>query len=376
MIALATPVAITQLAQILLGFTDTVMVGRIGPDALASIALGNSTFFALVIFGIGTMNGVSPMVSQAFGAGDAEGVGRSVRQGFWLGLFIALPIIVFLQIGAGPFLLAIGQDPVVVDLTEDYLFAVSWGVIPFLWYIAERSFTEGVSRPMPALIIAIFGVIVNIFANYTLMFGNFGFPALGVVGTGWATAIVYWAMFLCLGLFIHLSPGTRDFDPFRHIRKPDPLYLKELARIGWPIGVSFFLEASLFMATAMIMGLISTTALAAHQVAIQCAAATFMIPLGIGLATSVRVGQATGRGDPDGAARAGATGMLLALVFMMMTAVLFWTVPRSIVSLFLDLQKPEKHTRGGDGCGYAGNRQRYSSFLTGFRLAPEEHSEG
>ncbi|NND71809.1 MAG: MATE family efflux transporter [Rhodothermales bacterium] len=336
MLLLAAPVALTQLAQILLGFTDTVMAGRLGPDAVASIALGNATFFVFVIFGIGAMNGVGPMVSQAFGAGDTIGVGRSVRQGFWLGLFISIPIVLFLQYGAGPFLYWIGQDPDLVVLSERYLYAVSWGVPPFLWYIAERSFAEGVSQPLPALIIAIAGIGVNIIANTALMFGRFGFPEMGVVGTGWASAVVYWVMFVSLGVYIHFSRRTREYDPFKHVRKPDLLYLKELTRIGWPIGVSFFLEASLFMATAMMMGLVSKNALAAHQVAIQCAAATFMIPLGIGLATAVRVGQATGRKDPAGAARAGYTGMALALCFMFVTAIMFWTMPRPIVTLFFD----------------------------------------
>ena len=336
MLLLAAPVALTQLAQILLGFTDTVMAGRLGPDAVAAIALGNATFFVFVIFGIGAMNGVGPMVAQAFGAGDFEAVGRSVRQGFWLGFFISVPILLFLQYGAEPFLYAIGQDPDLVTLSVQYLFAVSWGVPPFLWYIAERSFAEGVSQPLPALVIAMVGIGVNILANTALMFGKFGFPELGVVGTGWASAIVYWAMFGFLGIYIHYSKRTRDYDPFKHIRKPDFLYLKELTRLGWPIGVSFFLEASLFMATAMMMGLVSKNALAAHQVAIQCAAATFMIPLGIGLATSVRVGQATGRRDPVAASQAGYTGMALALCFMLVTAILFWTLPRPIVTLFFD----------------------------------------
>lgn len=340
MLALAAPVAFTQLAQILLGFTDTVMVGRLGPEALAAIALGNTMFFALIVFGIGAMNGVSPMVSQAYGAGDIEGIGRSVRQGFWLGLFISIPIMLFLQFGAGPFLLAIGQEPETVKVAASYMFAMSWGVIPFLWYIAERSFAEGISRPLPALLTAIAGIGLNIGANYVLIFGKFGFPALGVVGSGIASATIYWLMFFVLGTIIHFSRSTKQYDPFRNIRKPDPLYLKEMARIGWPIGVSFFLEASLFMATALMMGILGTEDLAAHYVAIQCAATTFMIPLGVGLATAVRVGQARGRGDIEGVATAGLTGMLVASCFMLVTATAFWTLPRPIISIFLDLSDP------------------------------------
>lgn len=337
MLGLAAPVAFTQLFQILLGFTDTAMVARLGAEPLAAIALGNAMFFAVMVFGIGAMNGVSPMVSQAYGAGDFEGIGRSVRQGFWLGLFIAIPIMLFFQYGASRFLLAIGQKPSTVAITEGYLKAMSWGVIPFLWYIAERSFAEGISRPLPAALIALLGVLANIGANYVLIFGKLGLPAMGVVGSGWASVIVYWVMFYGLAAFIHHSKSMRKYDPFHNLRKPDPVYLKEMARIGWPIGVSFFLEASLFMATAFMMGLIDTRSLAAHQLAIQCAAATFMIPLGIGLATAVRVGQARGRGDIDGVMTSGFTGMFIASCVMLVTAITFWTLPRPIISIFLDV---------------------------------------
>ena len=341
MLGLAAPVAITQLFQILLGFTDTAMVARLGPEALAAIALGNAMFFAVIVFGIGAMNGVSPMVSQAFGAGDIDGIGRSVRQGFWLGLFISIPLMLFFQFGASRFLLAIGQEPSTVEITEGYLKAMSWGVIPFLWYIAERSFTEGISKPLPAAVIAFNGVLANIVANYALVFGKMGFPAMGVVGSGWASVIVYWVMFFGLAAFIHYSKGLRKYDPFHNLRKPDPVYLKEMAKIGWPIGISFFLEASLFMATAFMMGLIDTRSLAAHQIAIQCAAATFMIPLGIGLATAVRVGQARGRGDAHGVVTSGFTGMFVATCVMLVTATAFWTLPRHIVAIFLDLNTLE-----------------------------------
>jgi MATE family multidrug resistance protein len=336
-IQLATPIVVTQLAGISMGFIDTIMVSRgLGPGPLAAVALGNAVFFASMVFGMGIMNAVTPMASQAYGANDSMGVGRAFRQGLWLGLLIGIPI--FLVIRAAPdLLLLMGQDPDTVVLARGYIRAISWGVFPFLWFIATRCFIESVSRPRPATVIALLGVGINVVANYVLMFGKAGFPALGIRGTGVASAVVFWCNFLILLAFCLSDTRLRSLASLAHIRRPDFRYLRSLARLGVPIGVSQGVEAGLFMLTAMIMGLISTTALAAHQMAIQFAAFTFMVPLGVGLAASVRVGQAVGRGDLSGARRAGHAGMLLAVSFMSCTALLIWLFPRLIISIFLDV---------------------------------------
>jgi len=324
-----------------MGFIDTIMVSRgFGPDALASVALGSAAFFACLIFGMGVMNAVSPMVSQAFGANDLPGVGRAYRQGLWLGLLIGLPLFAIIRLSPAV-LLWMGQDADTVAGTTGYVRALSWGVFPFLWFIGTRCFVEGVSRPRPATAIALFGVLLNVGANYALMFGKLGFPALGIVGTGWASAIVFWSNFLILLLFCLVDTRLRALVDLVHIRRPDLGYLRELFRLGAPIGVTQGVEAGLFMLTLMLMGLISTAAIAAHHMAIQFAAFTFMVPLGIGLATAVRVGQAVGRGDHDGGRRAGFAGILLAGTFMAMTAVFIWLFPHEIVSIFIDVDAAE-----------------------------------
>ena len=336
---LAGPVVGTQLAQISLGFVDTVMVGRLGSAALAGVALGNSVFFMFLIVCMGVMMAVGPMVAQAYGAGDDEPIGRSVRQGLWLGLVLAVPAVLFLW-HIAPVLRWLGQAEDTVAAAQAYLRAIAWGFLPFLWFVVMRSFVEGVSRPRPVTVIAFTGVALNVGANYVLMFGKFGLPALGLVGTGWASTIVYWAM--CLGLLAYVR-GHRPFRVFRlfdRLGRPDWHYFREIFRIGWPIGASLGIEMSLFMAAVMMMGRFGTTALAAHQVAIQCAAFTFMVPLGLGMATAVRVGQAVGCRDAAGVRRAGWTGVGLAILFMAAAAVVFWTVPRAVVSLYLDLGNP------------------------------------
>lgn len=335
-LALAGPVVLTQLAQVSLGFVDTVMVGRLGPEQLAGVALGNTVFFTLAIICMGVVLAVGPMVSQAYGAGLTDPIGRSVRQGQWLAVLLAAVTTVIIW-NVGPVLVAIGQDPETVARAVSYLRAIVWGVFPFLGFAGIRSFVEGVSRPRPVTVIAFLGVGLNVFANWVLMYGRLGFPALGIAGTGWASTIVFWVDFLLIVIYVSRQPEFRPFRIFEKIGRPDPATFRELFRIGWPIGGSLGVEVSLFMITVMMMGWIGTTALAAHQVAIQCASFTWMVPLGISIAGSVRVGQAAGRSDPEGIRRAGRAALGLSIGFMSLAALAFWLVPRAIVGLYLDL---------------------------------------
>lgn len=333
---LAGPVVAAQLAQMSMGLTDTIMVGRLGEEALAGVALGNTVFFFLAVTSMGVVMAVGPMVSQAYGAGSREPIERSVRQGFWLGAALAVPAFVILW-NIAPILRTAGQPAATVADAQAYIRAIVWGFLPFLWFMGLRSFVEGISRPLPATVIAFLGVGLNIGANYVLMFGKLGLPALGLVGTGWASTIVFWFLLLALAFYVRHERTLRTYRIFSTLGRPDLHYFRELFRIGWPIGVSLGIESGLFMLTALMIGLFGTTALAAHQVALQCAAFTFMVPLGIGMAASVRVGHAAGRMDPDGARLAGSVGISLSAVFMACAAVAFWTLPRTIIGLFLDL---------------------------------------
>lgn len=338
---LAGPVVMAQLGQISMGFVDTVMVGRLGTEALAAVALGNTIFFFLYIVCIGVMAAVGPMVAQAFGAGEHEPIERTVRQGLWLGVVLAVPAFLLLW-NVGPLLRLAGQEPATVALAQAYLRAIVWGFLPGVWFMALRGLIEALSRPWPATVITLVGLVLNIGANYVLMFGKLGLPALGVVGTGWASTVVFWFLFLALAALVVASEPFNTYGIFSRLGRPDGQYFRELFQIGWPIGISYGVESGLFTVTALLMGLLGTTALAAHQVALQCAAITFMVPLGIGIATSVRVGQAVGRRDAAGVLRAGYVGIALALVFMIGTAVVFWTLPEPIIGIYLDLDDPAK----------------------------------
>ncbi len=336
---LAGPVVAAQLAHISMSFVDTVMVGRLGPEALAGVALGNTLFFFFAIMGMGMVRAVGPMVSQAVGAEEPDAVGRSVRQGLWLAAGLGLLIFLVLS-NVEPALRWAGQREVAVDGATRYLDAIRWGILPFLGFAALRSFVEGLSRPLPVTLISLVGVAVNIGANELLMFGRWGLPALGLAGTGWASTIVFSFLFGALAVFVHRTAPFAEHGVFTRLRDPDPSYLRELVWVGAPMGASRGIESSLFTVTTILMGTLGTTALAAHQVALQCAAFAFMVPLGIGMAGTVRVGQAAGARDEAGARRAGGVAMGLATLVMAGTAVLFWTVPRPIVGLYLDLSDP------------------------------------
>lgn len=338
-LVLAGPVVLTQLGQVSMGFVDTVMVGRLGADVLAGVALGNSFFFSLTVFCMGILMAVSPMVSQAFGAGQMQALGRTVRQGLWLAMLLAAVVTLILY-NAAPILRGLQQDEATLLMTQAYLRAFCWGVLPFLAFIVLRSFIEGVSQPRPVTGIVLMGFLLNIGANYVLMFGKLGFPALGLVGTGWASTLVYWTMMLALLAYIRWQPAFRDWRLFAQFRRPDWAYFREILRIGWPIGLTLGTEISLFAGAVVMMGWVSPEAQAAHQIVIQCAAFTFMVPLGVSIATSVRVGQAVGRGDAPGVGWAGWVGVGLATAFMAVTALAFWLFPRAFVGLFLDLSDP------------------------------------
>mgnify|MGYP002629087892 CR=1 FL=1 len=316
------------------------MVGRLGPSALAGVALGSTVFFSAMIFCMGILMAVGPMVSQAFGAGDHHTIGRSVRQGLWMTVVLTIGAFTFVQ--NGEFILRLlGQSEANQEAAGSYLFAISWGIPSFLGFITLRAFMEAVSRPRVVTVIAIGGVFLNIFLNYVLMYGKLGFPAMGLVGTGWASSCVFTFNFLVLLGYVAKQNAFAHYHVFSKLGRPDPHYFKDLFRIGWPIGSSMGVEMSLFMLTVFMMGWIGTTQLAAHQVAIQCAAFTFMVPLGIGMATSVRVGQAIGHKDLERASVAGFTGIGFSVIFMFMAALFFWIAPRVVISLYFDLKSPD-----------------------------------
>lgn len=334
LIAVALPLVLAQLAQNTVSFVDTVMVGRLGNEALAGIAIGSTVFhFVLIIFQ-GVILGVSPTVSHATGAGDEETCARATRQGLWLGVFLFLPgLILFWNIY--PILIWLDQPPESALESSQYLRAISWGFLPALWIMGLRGLLEGKSNTKPIMLICFVGVGLNIFANDALMFGRYGLPELGLVGTGYASSLVYGCVFVMLA--IYASARYAHLHLFAKLRKPDFSMLWELIKVGGPIAMTLAFESSMFSAAAIAMGTLGKDPLAAHQIALQTASISFMIPLGLAIATSVRVGQAIGAGSAKQAEVAGYVGMLSCMFVMCLTAMVFWLMPRQIIGLYLDL---------------------------------------
>ncbi len=335
-LTLALPLILAQLAQMSASFVDTLMVGRLGNTQLAGIALGSSIFFLTFLVCSGVLFSVGPTVSQAFGAGETKAAGRAAQQGIFLALLLSVPaLVLFSQIGR--ILPLLGQEPGAVRLATGYVQAIAWGFVPALLTISLRGLLEGISNPRPVMYIAFLGVGFNALMNYLLMFGNWGFPALGLVGTGYASALSFW---LSLALLVLYSARTLpQFEVFR-FRGVDARVLADLFRIGLPIGLTLGFEAGLFSATAILMGTLGTVPLAAHQIAMQSASFTFMVPLGLASATAVRVGQAVGRRDPGGVQQAGWVGITLSAGVMFVSALTFWLIPERVVGLYLDASDP------------------------------------
>jgi MATE family multidrug resistance protein len=337
LVRVAGPLVLAQLAQVGMAFIDTVMVGRLGTGALAGIALGAILFQYVLIVSTGILSAVNPQVAQAQGRGDRDGVARAARQGLWLATGLALLGVALMQL-APPLLLRMGQEPQVVALGSAYLSAVAWGLWPALLFAALRGLLEGVGDTRPILMIILIGVGLNIVANEGLMFGRWGLPALGLMGTGVATALVYGVMVLLLVGYV--AWRYRELEIFRGLRRPDPATLGELVRVGWPLGMRFGFEVGLFALASLLMGLFGEVVLAGHQVALQSASLAFTLPTGVAIATSVLVGQAVGRGDPVGAKRVGLLGIGLGGAITMVMGLLFWLAPRSVIGLFLDVSAP------------------------------------
>jgi multidrug resistance protein, MATE family len=310
---LAVPIALTQLGQIAMMTTDLALIGRLGDGAVAAAALASSVFFITFTFGMGLVSAVAPLAAQAFGARDPRMVRRALRVGLWTALMISLPMIVPPLYGE-QILLALGQAPATARLAQHYLMGLAWGITPALWFLAIRGFMGAVNRPEPGLWITLGAIPANAVLVYLLIHGAWGLPRLELFGAGLGTTIVNFGMFLAGLWFAWRRRPFKKYHVLGRIWRIDWTLMRQLIVIGAPISMSFLMEYSLFAAAALLMGLISTTALAAHQIALQVTAILFMVPFGIGMAATVRVGHAVGRNDAAAVKRAGYVATLLGIV--------------------------------------------------------------
>lgn len=331
-VRLAAPITAGQVGQMLMGVTDTLMVGQIGTLALAACAFGNNVLMIAALSGYGVLTAVSVRVSHAHGAGIADAMARAYYAGAGLsvigGIFCAAGMhLVY------PLFQHLGQAPGVVEEAKAYTLIVAWSLIPAWLTAAARNYLDSQSRPWPAFWIMFGGVLLNVFLNWILIFGNLGAPALGLAGAGWATLISRVVTFVALTWFV-LACSSAPSEPY----KPGRAWWREqaaLLRLGTPVGLQLVCEVGAFAAAALLIGRLGAVPLAAHQIALTCASTTFMFPLGVAMASTVRIGQALGGGRRELLRPIGAGAWFLGVVIMAVFTVILILAGPAIARAFV-----------------------------------------
>ena len=331
LVALALPVAVVQMGLVAQGLVDTAMVGRVDAAQLGAVTLGNLYFFSVAVFGMGLLFALDPLVSQAFGAGDEDAIEVAIQRGLVLSVTLAVVASVLLAV-AEPVFVLLNQPEEVVPVAAAYARTQIPGMLPFYGFIVFRQVLQAVGRVAPVVWTILLANVLNAFLNWILVFGNLGAPGLGAVGSGWATSMSRWFMWLCA-----LALGWRLLTPYLRRVRSDLLAagaLGRIIRLGSPIGLQLFLEFGAFGAIGILMGWMGTVAIAGHQIALNLAAFAFMIPLGISQAAAILVGRAVGRGDPAAARRSAGGAVLVCCLVMAATAAVFLGLPGPLADQF------------------------------------------
>ena len=333
-IRLALPIALTQLGQVAMMTSDLALVGRLGDKAVAASALAQVVLFVSFVLGMGLVSAVAPLAAQAYGAREPRMVRRALRVGLWVAILLAIPLTAFALQGER-LLLWLGQSPEIAGLAGEYLAGLAWSLAPGWCFIAIRSFMGAVNRPEPALWVTLVAVPLNTLLAYALIFGEFGLPALDMAGAGIATTLVNLGMCVACLVIAYTQRPFRKYRVLGRFWRPDWPLFRELIVVGAPMSGSFLLEFGLFASAAVFVGWIGAIELAAHQIALQVAAIVFMVPFGISMAATVRVGHAVGRGESGAVRRAGLTAIALGATFMAAMVVLILAFRHQIPLLFL-----------------------------------------
>ena len=333
---LAAPLVLAQLTQIAIYSTDVIMLGWLGPQALAASALAVNMFFVLNFTAMGLVTAAAPLIAAALGerSHPVRDVRRSFRSAIHAALLFCLPAWLVLW-HCEEILLFFAQDPALSRAAGSYMVVMQWTLLPNLLIIIFRTLLTALGRPAATLYVTVAGLFVNASLNWMLIFGNWGAPALGLPGAAAASLITTSLMASTLGMFILLHPRTRRFHVFGRMWRADRQRLAAIFRIGTPIAMTLAFEVSVFGAAVYLMGWIDTDSVAAHAIALQIASITFMVPLGLSQATVIRVGMAHGAADRRWVALAGWTSLAVAVGFMAMSALFMWAFPRELVGLFL-----------------------------------------
>jgi multidrug resistance protein, MATE family len=331
LLRLALPIVIVQVGLMAMGVVDSIMVGRISAAALAGVALGNVYFYACAVFGMGTLLALDPIVAQAVGARDEAAVTRALQRGLILSAVLTVPISLLL-LTVRPALVLLGQPADVVPIASGYVWREIPGVLPFLAFTVLRQTLQALGRMRAIVIAIVLANLLNVALNWALIYGHWGAPALGALGSAWSTTISRFGMTAGLGVL-----AWRGLRPHLAPLHPETLATAPLGRmlaLGAPIGAQMQLEFGVFGAIGLLMGRLGTVPVAAHQIALNLASLTFMVPLGVSAAGAVLVGRAVGRGDAAEAGRATRAALAFGVGFMGLTALLFLIVPAPLARVY------------------------------------------
>ena len=336
---LAAPLALSHLSYMAILLTDVVMMGWIGTEAIAAGTLARDYFWVLGAFSMGVLTGATPIMAQHLGARRFRRIRPVVRNAAWLALVLTIPVSVAAWYSS-PILVLLGQDQQVSDDGQAYLRWLLWGLLPSLWFVVLTEFLAAHTRPRAVLVVTLFGIALNALLDYSLMFGNFGAPNMGLEGAGVASLVVNWVMFLALLGYVLRHRKFRRYHLLGRMWRVERPVMTEIVRVGTPIAVTEITEMGMYFVTTLMMGLIGVNALAAHAVTAQCYAIVFMIPVGLAQAGAVRVGRAAGARDASALARSGWTATALAGLLVLLPAIVFWVAGRSVAGLILDPAVP------------------------------------
>ena len=332
----ALPLALGNLAMMAMGFTDAVMVGRLGAQALAAAGLGAAVYFTIGVAVQGVVTAVAPLAAHAIGSGDRAAAGRIAGAGLLLAGLLSLPFAAVV-LAVDRLLLVFGYDAALAADIGRFLGAAAWGAPAFIAVGTTRSLLIALGHQRVVMLSLFAAIASNAGLNWVLIYGNLGMPALGIVGSGYATSINIWLSLMVHVLAIRCLPSLQGLAPWRAAWLLPRREIGRLLRLGLPIAGMMLLESGLFLAGGLLSGLLGAAALGAHQIALNCASITFMVPLGFAQAATVRVAHELGAGRPATARLAGFMALGLGAGFMLLAAVLLWTFPRAIIGVYIDI---------------------------------------
>jgi multidrug resistance protein, MATE family len=332
-LALATPLIFGQLSTMLMPFIDTVLAGHLSALTLAAVAIGSQIWSLVYVLLVGTLLALSPSIAQLNGAGRRAEIGPLFRQSLWLALALSLLAIVLMR-NCEVLLRAIGVADEVVVPAMQFLLALSYGAPALALFFCLRGMSEGIGLTRPVLYFSVFGLALLVPVAYALMYGRWGMPALGARGSGIATALVLWAQAIAFVVYVHKRKHYADLQLFARFDGPQRSPIFALLKLGVPMGMTLLMEGGLFIATALLIGTLGAIASAGHQIALNVSSLAFMLPLGLALATTVRVGNAVGRGDREAVRYAGFVSLGLTLATQAFSAMLMLLLSEPIARLY------------------------------------------